>query len=72
MGIVFVILTIAPTMTWHAGICLTVGPDNSLVRTQGSLIHIFNLRTLKFREAPVLLGGQELGVRRRKEGLSLT
>ena len=64
MGIIFVILLITPTVTWHFVIYVTVGNNSNPARMEGIITPILSLRRLRFKEVSVQLGDQKLGTRK--------
>lgn len=64
MGIIFVILLITPTVTWHFVIYVTVGNDSNPARMEGIITPILSLRRLRFKAVSMQLGDQKLGVRK--------
>ena len=63
MGIIFVILLIISTGTWHFVIYVTVGNDSDPARMEGLINLILSLRRLRFKEVSMQLGDQKLGAR---------
>ena len=64
MGIIFVILLITPTVTWHFVIYVTVGNNSNPARMEGIITPILSLRRLRFKEVSMQLGDQKLGTRK--------
>lgn len=64
MGIIFVILLITPTVTWHFVIYVTVGNDSNPAKMEGIITPILSLRRPRFKAVSMQLGDQKLGVRK--------
>ena len=64
MGIIFVILLITPTVTWHFVIYVTVGNNSNPARMEGIITPILSLRRLRFKEVSMQLGDHKLGTRK--------